>query len=72
MDYSGNCGNISSAVDPYAIDEGLIPAVEGRIILHKAALARTARRLMDGQVYMSRTKAASLKLETSAKKQSDQ
>src|SRR5579885_2011176 len=24
VDYRGNCGNISSAVGPYAIDEGLI------------------------------------------------
>ncbi|MDR1796323.1 MAG: 3-methylitaconate isomerase [Clostridiales Family XIII bacterium] len=28
IDYSGNCGNISSAVGPYAVDEGLVPAVE--------------------------------------------
>ena len=28
IDYAGNCGNISSAVGPYAIDEGLIDAVE--------------------------------------------
>lgn len=27
--YSGNCGNISSGVGPFAIDEGLVPAVEG-------------------------------------------
>jgi 2-methylaconitate cis-trans-isomerase PrpF len=26
--YTGNCGNISSAVGPYAIDEGLVKAVE--------------------------------------------
>lgn len=26
--YEGNCGNISSAVGPFAIDEGLVPAVE--------------------------------------------
>ena len=25
VDYRGNCGNISSAVGPYAIDEGLVP-----------------------------------------------
>ncbi len=25
VDYTGNCGNISSAVGPYAIDEGLVP-----------------------------------------------
>jgi hypothetical protein len=27
IDYSGNCGNISSAVGPFAIDEGLVRAV---------------------------------------------
>jgi 2-methylaconitate isomerase len=25
VDYSGNCGNLSSAVGPFAVDEGLIP-----------------------------------------------
>lgn len=28
VDYSGNCGNISSAVGPFAIDEGLVDPVE--------------------------------------------
>ncbi|MCG6535580.1 MAG: 3-methylitaconate isomerase, partial [Syntrophales bacterium LBB04] len=28
VDYSANCGNISSAVGPYAIDRGLVEAVE--------------------------------------------
>lgn len=28
VDYGGNCGNISAAVGPYAIDEGLVRAVE--------------------------------------------
>lgn len=28
IDYKGNCGNISSAVGPFAIDEGLVEAVE--------------------------------------------
>ncbi|MGQ0548489.1 MAG: 2-methylaconitate cis-trans isomerase PrpF family protein, partial [Armatimonadota bacterium] len=28
IDYGGNCGNISSAVGPYAIDEGLVQAGE--------------------------------------------
>jgi len=28
VDYGGNCGNISSAVGPFAIDEGLVGAVE--------------------------------------------
>ena len=40
----------------------------GEIILHKAALARTARRLMEGTVYVSRAKVNTLQLETSAKK----
>lgn len=26
VQYTGNCGNISSAVGPYAVDEGLVPA----------------------------------------------
>jgi len=29
VDYSGNCGNLSGAVGPYAIAQGLVPAVEG-------------------------------------------
>ncbi|MHB1041324.1 MAG: PrpF domain-containing protein [Eubacteriales bacterium] len=28
VDYTGNCGNISSAVGPFAVDEGLVRAVE--------------------------------------------
>lgn len=28
LDYNGNCGNISAAVGPYAIEEGLVRAVE--------------------------------------------
>ncbi len=28
VDYGGNCGNISAAVGPFAIDEGLVKAVE--------------------------------------------
>ncbi|MGI6584853.1 MAG: 2-methylaconitate cis-trans isomerase PrpF family protein [Lutisporaceae bacterium] len=28
IDYNGNCGNISSAVGPYAIDEGIVDAKE--------------------------------------------
>jgi hypothetical protein len=30
VDYAGNCGNISSAVGPFAIDEGLVDPVEPR------------------------------------------
>ncbi|RDV34484.1 2-methylaconitate cis-trans isomerase PrpF family protein [Lysinibacillus capsici] len=28
VDFKGNCGNISSAVGPYAIEQGLVPVVE--------------------------------------------
>lgn len=28
VDFKGNCGNISSAVGPYAIEQGLVPAIE--------------------------------------------
>ena len=30
VDTSGNCGNMSSAVGPFAVDEGLIPLPEGK------------------------------------------
>ncbi|WNX85707.1 PrpF domain-containing protein [Agathobaculum sp. NTUH-O15-33] len=37
VDYGGNCGNISAAVGPFAIDEGLVPAVEPvtRVRIHQ-------------------------------------
>src|SRR3989442_1080127 len=36
VDYKGNCGNCSSAVGPFAIDERLVPPVEGetRVRIH--------------------------------------
>ena len=42
VDYSGNCGNISSAVGPYAIDEGFVAAVEPitRIRIHNTNTAK--------------------------------
>ncbi|MDP4796019.1 MAG: PrpF family protein [Rhodospirillales bacterium] len=30
VDYSATCGNLSSAVGPFAVDSGLLPAVEGQ------------------------------------------
>lgn len=33
VDWGGNCGNISSAVGPYAVDQGLVQAVEGRCVV---------------------------------------
>ena len=37
VDFKGNCGNISSAVGPFAVDEGLVPAVEPitRVRIHQ-------------------------------------
>lgn len=29
VDYAGNCGNMSSAIGPFAVDEGLVPAQKG-------------------------------------------
>jgi 2-methylaconitate isomerase len=33
VDYAGNCGNCSSSVGPFAIDEGLVPAREGATLV---------------------------------------
>lgn len=30
VDYSANCGNMSSAIGPFALDEGIVPAPNGR------------------------------------------
>jgi 2-methylaconitate cis-trans-isomerase PrpF len=37
VDWSGTCGNMSSAVGPFAIDEGLVPAVEPVTRVHVLA-----------------------------------
>ena len=49
-----------------------VEQLNGNTILHKAALARTARRLMDGRVYVSSAKVVSMKLETPSKKKTDE
>jgi hypothetical protein len=33
VDYAGNCGNCSSAVGPFAIDEGMVRPVEGETVV---------------------------------------
>ncbi|MBI3454975.1 MAG: PrpF family protein [Candidatus Rokubacteria bacterium] len=33
VDYTGNCGNSAAAVGPFAIDERLVPAVEGETLV---------------------------------------
>ena len=37
VDYGGNCGNISAAVGPFAIDEGMVPITEPvtRVRIHQ-------------------------------------
>lgn len=49
VDYSGNCGNMSSAVGPFAIDEGIVPTAGGHAVVrifntntHKLIVARFA------------------------------
>jgi 2-methylaconitate isomerase len=33
VDMSGNCGNMSAAIGPFAVDEGLIAAADGRVTI---------------------------------------
>lgn len=34
VDYSGNCGNMSSAIDPFSVDEGLVASVaDGEVLI---------------------------------------
>ncbi|MCX7933476.1 MAG: PrpF family protein [Rhodovarius sp.] len=33
VDWKGNCGNLSSAVGPFAVDEGLVPAADGEALV---------------------------------------
>ena len=42
IDWSGNCGNLSAAVGPFAVSEGLVPAVEGvtRVRIWQANIGR--------------------------------
>lgn len=42
IDWSGSCGNLSAAVGPFAVSEGLVPAVEGitRVRIWQANVGR--------------------------------
>lgn len=42
VDYSGNCGNISSAVGPFAIDEGMVRA-DGRVTAVRIHMKNTGK-----------------------------
>ena len=43
VDYRSNCGNLTAAVGPFAVDEGLVRATDGeaRLILHNRNLDQT-------------------------------
>ena len=43
VDYRSNCGNLSAAVGPFAVDEGLVPAADGEVslTLHNCNLDQT-------------------------------
>jgi 2-methylaconitate cis-trans-isomerase PrpF len=59
VDYGANCGNMSSAVGPFAVEEGLVPAAEGdatvrifntntRKIIHSTFGVRAGRAVVEG------------------------
>lgn len=61
VDYSGNCGNMSSAVGPFAIEEGLVHAADGealvrihntntRKIIHSRFPVRGGRAVVEGDL----------------------
>jgi 2-methylaconitate cis-trans-isomerase PrpF len=61
VDYSGNCGNMSSAVGPFAVDEGLVKAGDGEAtvrihntntkkIIHGTFPVREGLALVDGEL----------------------
>jgi 2-methylaconitate cis-trans-isomerase PrpF len=33
VDWKGNCGNLSSAVGPFAVDEGLVRVADGEALV---------------------------------------
>jgi len=60
VDYGSNCGNMSSAVGPFALEEGLVPAAEGEAkvrifntntkkLIHSTFAARAGRAVVAGE-----------------------
>ena len=54
VDYSGNCGNMSSAVGPFAVEEGLVAAHEGEMCVrihntNTKKIINSTFRVKDGQ-----------------------
>jgi 2-methylaconitate cis-trans-isomerase PrpF len=54
VDYTGNCGNMSSAIGPFAVDEGLVPGCDGEhtVRIHNTntgKIIRSTFRVEDGR-----------------------
>lgn len=47
VDYAGNCGNLTAAVGPFAIDSGMVPVPDGEVTLR-------LRNLNTGKIVLSR------------------
>ena len=45
IDWSGNCGNMSSAIGPFAVDEGMVdaPGPEGVVVIHNTNTGKLIR-----------------------------
>ncbi|MFZ7104153.1 MAG: 2-methylaconitate cis-trans isomerase PrpF family protein [Peptococcaceae bacterium] len=56
IDYSGNCGNISSGVGPFAIDEGLVPVTEP--ITRVRIYNTNTRKIIEAEVQVKNGKTA--------------
>jgi 2-methylaconitate cis-trans-isomerase PrpF len=61
VDYGSNCGNMSSAVGPFAVEEGIVPAADGEArvrifntntkkIIHSSFAVRESRALVGGEL----------------------
>ena len=50
VDYRSNCGNLTAAVGPFAVDEGVVPAADGEacLTLHNCNLETTDRDTLRG------------------------
>ena len=49
VDFSGNCGNMSSAIGPFAIDEGLVKRADGeaQVLIHNTNTGKVIRATFD-------------------------
>ena len=50
VDYAGNCGNMSSAIGPFAVDEGIVPHVgngQRHVVIHNTNTGKLIRAIFD-------------------------